>query len=109
MKKKITCIECPKGCWLSADIKNNKVVSVKGNECLKGKKYAHAEIEHPVRILTTTVLTKGLALKTIPVRTDKPVPKPLLLKAMKKIKQIRNDDPLAAEKKDCPRCGEAAR
>jgi CxxC motif-containing protein len=94
MTKKIRCIECPKGCSLSVDIENGKVVSITGYECPKGKKHAISEIENPVRILTSTVLSQGLELKMIPVRTDRPIPKAALKKAMKEIKQIRINQPV---------------
>ncbi|MDP3791423.1 MAG: DUF1667 domain-containing protein [Candidatus Omnitrophota bacterium] len=89
MIKKLTCIECPKGCTLSVDMENCRVVKVSGNECPKGEKYARSEIENPVRVLTASVLTEGLPLKMVPVRTDKPIPKPKLAAAMGEIKKIR--------------------
>ncbi|MBI5206554.1 MAG: DUF1667 domain-containing protein, partial [Candidatus Firestonebacteria bacterium] len=89
MIKKITCIECPKGCPLSVAIENNKVVSVEGYICKKGEKYAVNEIENPVRIVTSTVLAQGLSLKMIPVRTDKPISKNKIFDAMNEIKKIR--------------------
>ena len=94
MNKKITCIECPQGCALSVDIENCKVVSVEGNKCPKGIVYAKTEVENPVRILTTTVLTDGLEMKTIPVRTDKPIPKTELFKAMDEIRKLRVKEPV---------------
>ena len=66
MIKKLTCIECPKGCVLSVDVENCRVVEIAGSECPKGEKYAVAEIEYPTRILTSTVLAEGLPLKMIP-------------------------------------------
>ncbi len=89
MKKRLTCVECPKGCVLSVDIENCMVVDIIGSECPKGKKYAADEIENPVRILTSAVLTEGLSLKMVPVRTDKPVPKNSILKAMEEVKKAR--------------------
>ncbi len=89
MIKKITCIECPKGCPLTVDIENCKVVSVTGHECPKGEKYAKTEIENPMRILTAVILAEGLPVKMVPVRTDKPIPKARLGDAMVEIKKIR--------------------
>ena len=89
MIKKLTCIECPKGCLLSIDIENCRVVKVSGNECPKGEKYAVQEIENPMRILTSAVLAEGLSLKMVPVRTDKPIPKSKIMEAMGEIKKIR--------------------
>lgn len=94
MTKKITCIECPKSCGLRVDIENCRVVKVKGAKCPKGKDYAVSEIENPVRILTTTVLAEGLPIKMIPVRTDKPIPKASMLKAMGEIRKLKIRKPV---------------
>ena len=96
MHKQLICIECPKGCVLHVTIQRNKVKRVTGNKCIKGKKYAYTEIEHPMRVLTTTVATKGLAVPMLPVKTDKPIPKKLLLKAMNTIRKIRIKKPVKA-------------
>jgi len=87
--KKLTCIECPKGCRLVVDVENTKVIKVSGNECPKGEKYALTEIENPVRTLTSAVTSKGLDLKMIPVRTGKPIPKSRMFEAMNEVKKIR--------------------
>ena len=92
--KKMTCIECPKGCSLKVEIESGRVVNVTGNSCPKGAKYAVSEVENPVRILTSSVLAEGLGIKMIPVRTDKPVPKSRLQEAMFEIKKIRVDRPV---------------
>ncbi|MGB4520517.1 MAG: DUF1667 domain-containing protein [Candidatus Omnitrophota bacterium] len=82
------CIECPIGCVLEVDM-DSKPIRITGNKCPKGEEYAISEIENPQRILTSSVLTQGLALKMIPIKTDKPIPKKDLLKAMEVIKKIR--------------------
>jgi CxxC motif-containing protein len=94
MIKKLTCIECPKGCPLAVDIENCKVVKVTGHECPKGEKYAKTEIENPMRILTAAVLAEGLPIKMVPVRTDKPIPKSRLMEAMNAIKRMKLTRPV---------------
>ena len=89
MIKTLTCIECPKGCSLTIELKGNKIIAVSGNECEKGEKYAVDEIENPVRILTSSVLSEGLLLKMIPVRTDKPISKNCMFDAMNAVKRLR--------------------
>jgi CxxC motif-containing protein len=88
MIKKLTCIECPRGCALSVDVENCRVVSVSGNQCPKGEGYAIAEIENPSRILTATVIAQGLNLKLVPVRTDRPIPKAKIQEAMQAIRKL---------------------
>ena len=86
MEKELTCIECPIGCGLTLEIENCKVLKVSGNKCPKGEPYAVSEIENPTRILTATVkAVRGLPLKMVPVRTDRPIPKNRIFEAMEVI------------------------
>jgi len=89
MTKNIICIECPAGCSLKLDMEGCRLVSVSGNKCPKGIRYAKSEIENPQRLLTSVVLSEGLSIKMVPVRTDKPIPKNRILEAMSEIKKIR--------------------
>ena len=57
MQKILTCIVCPLGCGIEVEIKDGKILSIKGNTCKKGKDYAEAECTFPTRTLTTTVRT----------------------------------------------------
>jgi CxxC motif-containing protein len=88
MIKKMVCIECPNGCVLTVNT-DSKPIMVTGNKCPKGIEYAISEIESPERMLTSSVLTEGLTLKMVPVRTDRPIPKKDLFRAMEEIKKIR--------------------
>ena len=45
-RKKLTCICCPIGCTIEAELEGNHVLSVRGNSCPRGEKYepcAHAD------------------------------------------------------------------
>ena len=97
MTRKMICIECPKSCELAVDIEiGGTVTKVQGAKCPKGAAYAVLEAQDPVRILTATVAGEGLSLKLIPVRTNKPIPKKDLLRAMEEVKKIRVNAPLKA-------------
>lgn len=96
--KKIVCIECPNGCMLSVTLKGGKTFKVTGNKCIKGEKYAHAEINNPVRILTSAVAVLGPHIKMLPVKTDRPIPKSRLIKAMKEIKKTHVKRPVRSGK-----------
>ena len=89
MITKMTCIECPQSCALTVDGENCRFISVSGNQCPKGEAYAKTEIENPLRILTGVVVTRGLALKMIPVRTDKPIPKAKIIEAAAQLRKMR--------------------
>lgn len=94
--KQMTCIECPRGCDLSVDIENCKIVKVRGARCPKGIGYAVTETENPSRIFTSTVLADGLDPKLVPVRTDKPIPKGDLFKAAEETRKIKLRRPIEA-------------
>ena len=49
MIRKMTCIVCPNGCELEAEIVDGKCISVSGNLCPKGAQYAAQEVEAPKR------------------------------------------------------------
>ena len=89
MQKQMICIECPKGCSLTAASDECGKLVVSGNDCPKGESYAIQEVTNPVRILTSTVRTKGLSVPMLPVRTDKAIPKSRLFEAMEEIKVIK--------------------
>jgi CxxC motif-containing protein len=96
MLKHITCIACPNGCQLEVDEAGGRVIKVTGNKCEKGEVYAKQEIENPLRAVSSTVLAKGLNLKMVPVRTNKPIPKARIFEAMAEIRKIKLDRPVKA-------------
>ena len=90
--KRITCIECPMGCEIEVCVENEKVVSINGNTCPRGKLYAENEVICPKRVLTTTVMSKDG--KPVPVKTDAPVKKENLLILMQKVNAMTIDLPI---------------
>lgn len=96
MKRTMTCIECPQGCRLEIEADGSRVISVAGNKCARGAAYARQETEAPLRTLTTSVLTRGLELGMLPVRTSGPIPKQKLLEAMAEVRRIVVSSPVEA-------------
>ena len=94
MINRMTCIECPVGCQLEVTVETGRVVKVEGNKCPEGETYAVAETEHPVRALTSTVAAEGMEIRMVPVRTDAPIPKGSMMKAMEEIKKLRITRPV---------------
>lgn len=82
--RELTCIVCPLGCSIKVELENNEVVSVTGNSCPRGEKYAKKECTNPERTVTTTMRTSNGGV--VPVKTDKPIPKDKMFDAMKLIK-----------------------
>lgn len=81
MHRELICIVCPIGCALQVD-ENEEGLVVTGNKCKRGKDYAIEECHHPTRTLTTTAKVTGGVLPVIPVKSEKPIPKGLLMEAM---------------------------
>ena len=86
MKRELTCIVCPQGCSLKVEINDGKI-TVTGNTCPRGEKYAVAECTHPERCVTTTARCDNG--EVVAVKTDRAIPKEKIFECMKIInKQI---------------------
>jgi len=92
--KEIICISCPKGCRITVQNRGEEIISITGNDCPKGIKYAEEEFINPLRILPTTVKVLGGELPLVSVKTEKAIPKRLLLKAMAEIAEIEVKAPV---------------
>ena len=91
MKRIFVCIECPRGCELTAETTQDGV-NVTGNFCPRGERYAEAEMTCPRRIVTSTVrLTDGRMLS---VKTDGEVKKEDVFVVMQKIKKLHPAPPV---------------
>ena len=93
-EKEIICVSCPMGCRITVQAQKGDVISIIGNDCPKGIKYAKGEFINPVRILPTTVKVIGGELPLVSVKTEKAIPKRLLLKAMVEIAEIEVKAPV---------------
>ncbi|WAM36423.1 DUF1667 domain-containing protein [Caldicellulosiruptor acetigenus] len=95
MNKEVICIVCPRGCHIDVKLVDGKVANISGNVCQRGKTYAEAEVTNPKRVLTTTVsIIDNGNQKRLPVRTKEPIPKNLLMKAMKELKNVTVKPPV---------------
>ena len=92
--KEIICVSCPKGCRITVQSRGEEVISITGNDCSRGIKYAEEEFINPLRILPTTVKVIGGELPLVSVKTEKAIPKRLLLKAMVEIAEIEVKAPV---------------
>ncbi len=92
MKKSVICTECPKGCEIVVTISGKAIQSMEGFSCPKGSEYAKNEILAPVRFITSTIPTTGLALNMIPVKTSMPIPKDRIFDVMREVRSTRISD-----------------
>ena len=72
MKRVLTCICCPMGCKITAELNGKKIVSISGNTCKRGAAYAVDECTNPKRTLTSTV--KTAAGEMLSVKTAEAIP-----------------------------------
>ena len=80
MIKEMTCIICPRGCALKAEVENGTFLGVSGNACPRGEQYAYNECINPVRTVTSTM--KSAEGKVVPVKTAAPIPKAQMFACM---------------------------
>lgn len=89
MLKEFTCIVCPNGCEIQADIdEKGTVLTVDGASCQGGINYVRQELTDPRRTISSSVLVKNGALPLTSVRLTKPVPKNRIFDVMNEIKTV---------------------
>ncbi|MBR5649184.1 DUF1667 domain-containing protein [Pseudobutyrivibrio sp.] len=84
-KRELTCIGCPMGCAITVELENGEVVSVTGNTCGIGDKYARNEVTHPERTVTSTAVILGGDKPRVSVKTKSNIPKDKIDAVMKEI------------------------
>lgn len=94
MKREITCIVCPRGCRMTADIQG-ETITVSGHTCSRGEKHAMDEILHPVRSLTSIVRVSNRRDTMVSVKSAAPVPKDQMFAIMERIHGISVEAPVA--------------
>ncbi|MGE5557555.1 MAG: DUF1667 domain-containing protein [Bacillota bacterium] len=88
-----TCTVCPKGCRLKT-VKNEKDVVVTGQSCPRGLAFGTTEATDPRRTLTSTVKIINGRLPRLPVRSAKPIPKPLIIPALRLLNELEVSAPV---------------
>ena len=88
MTRELTCIICPRGCAMKIQLdESGKFISVSGNLCPRGKKYAENECTNPMRTLTTTAKCSDGSV--VAVRSEGAIPKDKLFEAMECVNSIK--------------------
>ena len=94
MKRNLTCIICPRGCALTADITESGV-TVTGYTCPKGEEYAINECTNPLRTVTATIRAENRKDTMISVKTDRPVPKSKMMAVIELLRKTEVNAPVA--------------
>ena len=90
----LICIGCPLGCPLTVEMKGTEVVSVTGNTCPNGDRYARKEVTDPRRTVTSTVRVLGGSLPVVSVKTAQDIPKNKIFDCMQELATIRVKAPV---------------
>lgn len=93
-RKELTCIGCPMGCQISTALEGKEIISLSGNSCPVGDKYARTEVLHPERTVTSTAAVAGGLKDRVSVKTAGAIPKDLIFTCMKEINEIVVEAPV---------------
>ena len=95
MEQTITCINCPVGCRMTVTLsENGEFLSVTGNTCPRGAKYAQQECTLPERMITAVIPVSG-SETPLSVKTASPVPKKLIASVMEELSKVRVSLPVS--------------
>ena len=94
MKKELTCIVCPTGCSITVELDDKNVVSVNGNSCKRGEKYASEEVSAPKRTLTALVRVENGITRVTSVKTSTSIPKEMINDIIEEIGNIKLTAPV---------------
>jgi CxxC motif-containing protein len=93
-KKVLTCITCPIGCEITAELTDGAITSVTGNSCPRGEKYTREELTAPRRMLTSTVRLEGGRMPLLPVVSEKTLPKGKILACAEALRSVKVEAPI---------------
>lgn len=74
---------------------SGEFVSVSGNTCPRGAAYAKQECTLPLRMITAVIPVSG-SRTPLSVKTNKPVPKPMIASVMSELGRVRVSLPVRA-------------
>lgn len=94
MLREFTCIVCPNGCDITAEIEDREIRSVTGAACERGEAYVRQELTDPRRTIASSVVIRGGTLPLVSVRLDAPVPKDRIFDVMDAIRKIELTAPV---------------
>ena len=95
MKRELTCIGCPMGCAITAELNDGVVSDVRGFTCKVGERYAHEELTDPKRVVTALCPVKGTH-KPLPVKTDRAIEKKRIFACLQAIAAFTAEPPVQA-------------
>ena len=96
MEQIITCINCPVGCRMNVVLSDGgEFISVSGNTCPRGAKYARQECTSPERMITAVIPVSGSCVP-LSVKSASPVPKMMIHDVMQALSRVSVSLPVHA-------------
>ncbi len=96
MQQIITCINCPVGCRMTVTLSDSmEFLSVTGNTCPRGARYAKQECTLPKRTITAVLRVSGSNVP-LSVKTSSPIPKDQIREVMAEIARVHLSVPISA-------------
>lgn len=92
-ERELTCICCPMGCTITANVQGTEVIRVTGNTCRRGEVYARKELTDPTRIVTSTVRVRGRR-EVVSVKTQSDIPKDKMMECVRELKNVCVEAPV---------------
>lgn len=93
MNRNLICILCPRGCSLTAQLRNEGW-TVTGNSCPRGEKYAIDECTNPVRTVTSVLRIGNRDGIMVSVKTSNPVSKGRMQEVMEMLRSTQVNAPV---------------
>ncbi len=94
-ERMISCIVCPMSCEGKIIFNNDQIQDVIGFTCQRGISYAKEEVISPKRTLTTTVKIRNGELHLLPVISQSPLPKAVVIAAARCLAMIEVAAPVS--------------
>jgi len=102
MNREFTCIMCPTGCDIEAEIKDTGVppedgpviLRITGAACVRGHAYVENELKNPLRIVTSSVRVTGGNDPITSVRLTAPVPQARMMDVIQELRKITVEAPV---------------
>ena len=92
--RELICIGCPMGCQMTVELDGEKIVSVSGYTCPRGKAYAEKEVTNPRRIVTSTVKVTQGKKERVSCKTAEDIPKSKISDEMADINRASVEAPV---------------
>lgn len=96
MLKEYTCIICPNGCAIEAEVSDGQVGAIAGALCPRGRDYVLQELTDPQRNIATSVRVTGGTLPLASVRLSGAIPKGKIFAVMDAVRPLRLCAPVTA-------------